>query len=478
MAKGDAINYSLVNTTVFFGTLGSLLFGYSISCLNCIISSVVVYFEWCGNGWETDCPEANRKTGLIVNAVFIGAILGSLIGGPLVSYGRLFAHKVANVFFAIAALLFVFANSEIGLIVARILSGLATGFVMVVAPMYVAEIAPSKDRGFYVTMHQLMVTLGILVGMLGGFGLSPPTGNSDFELSGWSIIWIKLMAGLQLVPAGAQFIYFTLFPLESPMWLVSKKMPERALEVLKKIYPEGQAEAELNEIIAANEAQLAKSANAVGVLEAFTSPNYRRVAILGTAIAMFQQLTGINVFMAQCTRIFADVGIPADKQTLASAGVGVLNVVMTIPSALLVDKLGRKTILLFGGLGQTLCLGSVVLITMVAEGPIVQWVTFVAVLGFVCCFAVGFGPVTFLYLNEIYPTEMKEAACGFAFALNWAVSFVLGYAATVLGTTASFTVFTLFGILSVFIVAMFATETKGARLGESAPLAQNERTRV
>eukprot|EP01068_Selenidium_serpulae_P020298 Selendium_serpulae@DN8220_c0_g1_i1.p1 len=287
--------------------------------------------QWCGNEWETDCFEARNKGALVTYGIMLGGIVGCIAANKLSSYGRLFATKVSDVIFVLAAIGGLFSNSFAGLFVSRVLSGVAMGITATVIPKYIAEISPAPERGFNVTLHQQAMTAGMLIAAACQYGVTPPDGTPDFRSPYKTIMWSECLWALPIIPAVAQFLFFTIYPLESPPWLVSKRLPDKALTVLKTIYGHEAAHYELNEILAATQdSSRLKAFKPISAFSTFVNPQYRKIAVLGCCIAVFQQACGYILFVSSSTSLFAAVGLDSGNHAHASFVVAFLNYTMTL----------------------------------------------------------------------------------------------------------------------------------------------------
>eukprot|EP01068_Selenidium_serpulae_P020227 Selendium_serpulae@DN8105_c0_g1_i1.p1 len=334
MGAKRAVNRGLLSSILFFSTCLSFIFGYALANLNTSISTLAVQMEWCGNEWQADCDEARHKGAFLAYVVMFGAGAGCVLGGPLVAYGRLFAIKATSAVYFACSLLAVFGGNFTTLLVARLFTGFAVGFTTVCVPMYISELSPAEERGFNVTLSQLMITIGIFVAICTGFLLDAPDGTEDYRVPEFTSAAMKLIMGLPLIPSAGCFIFFTMYPLESPTWLLKHRLAQRAMQTLEKVYADKEtAHLELNQMVAGNTHDSPREqAKSVSVFAGLFMPKYRTVAILGCSIGVFGQLCGINVFMASCASVLSGVGIPPHQVMLLSAAMGLLNVLVTIPS--------------------------------------------------------------------------------------------------------------------------------------------------
>jgi len=278
----------------------------------------------------------------VVSAVLIGAVIGAGSSGRLCDiFGRRNVIFVTAVLFALGSIFLAIAPSAIFLVIGRVFLGLAIGIASFAAPLYISEVSPTQVRGMLVSLNQLMITIGIVVSYMVNLG---------FE--SWNNGW-RFMLGFGAVPAIVLGVGILMLP-RSPRWLMSKGLEEEARKALEKALPEHRVEEEIKEI----KAGIEKEKGQQGSFGELFAAHLRVPLIIGIALAFFQQATGINTIIYYAPTIFKMAGFASAKAAIgATVGVGIVNVLMTVVSILLVDKMGRRPLLLIGMIGMVLSLG-------------------------------------------------------------------------------------------------------------------------
>ncbi|ELY85262.1 sugar porter family MFS transporter, partial [Natrinema altunense] len=420
---------SFIYVVAALAALNGLLFGFDTG----VISGAMLYIR---NTFELATVfgysmNASLIEGIIVSGAMIGAIIGAALGGRLADrLGRRRLILVGAVVFFVGSLIMAIAPTVEILIVGRIVDGIGVGFASVVGPLYISEISPPKIRGSLVSLNQLTITSGILIAYLVNFA---------FSASGeW-----RWMLGLGMVPAAVLFVGMLFMP-ESPRWLYEHGRESDAREVLASTRVETQVEDELREI---KETIHTES----GTLRDLFEPWVRPMLIVGVGLAAFQQVTGINTVMYYAPTILESTGFADTASILATVGIGVVNVVMTVVAVLLIDRTGRRPLLLLGLAGMSVMLAVLgVAFYLPGLSGAIGWIATGSLMLYVAFFAIGLGPVFWLLISEIYPTEIRGTAMGVVTVVNWAgnllVSLTFLRLIDVVGQTGTFW---LYGALSV-----------------------------
>jgi MFS transporter, SP family, galactose:H+ symporter len=391
------------------------------------------------------------QVGVVTSAALAGATAGALGGGALADrIGRRTVILVTSVLFAIGAILSALAASAAWLIVGRLIVGVAIGFASFVAPMYLSEIAPPQSRGFIVALNQLAITLGILVSYVVDYA---------FEPGG---LW-RWMLGVGVIPALILLVGMLFMP-ESPRWLALAGRREKALQVLRLVRPPEDAVAELADIQNTAQAHRAR-------LSGLLAPAVRRPLVIGVGLAILQQITGINTVIYYAPFIFQRAGMTsAAASILATMGVGLANVVMTIIALMLLDRAGRRPLLLVGQAGMVVSLVVLSVGFTLASGGATAAVTMTSLVAYVGFFAIGLGPVFWLMISEIYPLAIRGAAMSLATFANWSSNLLVTLLFPALiagaGPTAAFTGFAVIGVLGFVFSLRLVPETRGRTLEE------------
>ncbi|PFH37325.1 facilitative glucose transporter GT1 [Besnoitia besnoiti] len=461
---------------VLVAVLGSFQFGYNISALNTSKAFIILDFGWCkdaAGGHYSDCDKGLVYGSLINTGVFLGAFVGCLLGGRITDFGRRASLCFTHCLCLLGCVLSAAAEGFPTLLIARLIVGVAVGLFTVCVPMYCAEVTPDSSRGFFGTFHQLYITIGICVGTVLGLAFgNAPAGDHVYTLTVFQQVWWRVMLGL---PAAVSLIALGLlvwvYPFETPHYMVEKKQKAKATALLREIYGREDIDVELQRIINGRYQQKIQRARQLTVWKAVVHPTYRWVIFLACLLSVMQQFSGINVLVANSNNLYSSLKLPQHVITGLTVGVTALNVVLTIITIPLVDRLGRRTLLQIS-LTVTFVAMCIAFVANLIdkESTAVQWVTVGCVYLFIVGFAVGYGPVLWIYLHEIFPPEIKQGAAGLASGLNWlaTVAIVLpsdfllkqgfsvfvGICTVALGITLLFTFF-------------FVKETKGLSIEES-----------
>src|SRR3984957_6877749 len=421
--------------------LGGLLFGYDTGVVSGALLSVKKDFGGLSS-FQQD---------LVTSLLLVGAVLGALTGGLLADWvGRRLTVLITAAVFIVGVLLVAFTPSYPLLLVARIIIGLAVGSASTVVPLYIGEIVPPRVRGGLVSLNQLAITGGILVSYLIDYGLS---GSGDW----------RLMFGLAVIPAAAMFVGM-LFQQESPHWLIKQGREDEARKVLHRLRDDSDIDAEVGEVqdITRHE----------GSYRDLTSPRVRPLLTVGVLLAVFQQITGINTVIYYAPSLLQGAGLGNNAALLANVVNGAVNVGMTIVAIWLLDKAGRRPLLLSGTAGMAVGM-VVVALSFLGGSQLHGALAIVAIIGLLVytgSFAIGLGPVFWLLIAEIYPLRIRGAAMSVASMANWAANFVVTVSfLTLLSAISGVGVFFLFGFLTLVALAYFwrkVPETKGRSLQE------------
>jgi MFS transporter, SP family, galactose:H+ symporter len=440
---------SFVAMVAIIAAIGGGLFGYDTG----VISGAILYIR-------KDFPIEAATEGLVVSAVTVGALAAAMIAGVLADRGgRRLTNIAAGVIFAAASLLCVVANSVPTLIAGRFLVGCGIGLTSVGAPMYIAEVSPARIRGTFVSLFQLAVTVGILLSYVVCALLAP------------AAAW-RWMLGLAAVPGLALAIGMMSMP-ESPRWLVKQRRREDARAVLVKINPHSSPD----ETLAHIEHDLAVEGQ--GTWGELLQRSLRPALLVGIGLAVFQQVTGINAVIYYAPQIFRAAGFASDLTALAAtAGIGVINVLATFIAIWLVDREGRKPLLVAGVAGMV---ATLVVLGLAFQGGgaatgtgSLGYITVMCLAGYIIFFAFSLGPIVWLMISEIYPLRNRAQAMAVSTASNWAANFLVSTTFPVmtlrLGSAATFLTYAGLGVLTLLFVIAKVPETKGKTLEEISKL--------
>jgi sugar porter (SP) family MFS transporter len=407
------------------------------------------------------------ELGWSVASLTLTATLAMMVSGPLSDrLGRRPVLKIAAVLFAISAVASAVAPSFIALVAARMLGGLGVGAALIIAPMYIAEIAPAAMRGRMVSFNQLNIVVGISAAFFTNylilrFGQSDLAWAEALRLGDWNWRW---MLGVEALPAIFYFIALFAVP-ESPRWLLMNGKDEDARRVLEKVSGSAQAEADIMAVKASLSAD--QSAERATLRELFR-PSMRLVLVVGVSVAILQQLTGINSVFFYAPMIFEQSGIGTDAAFMQAVLVGLVNLVFTVLAILFIDRLGRRPLLGAGLTGIAVCM--LLLSYGFGSADMNPKIILVGILGFVASFAISLGPVMWVLFSELFPNRVRALAISFVGLINSGVSFtvqlIFPWELENLGNSVTFLIYGLFAIVGLILVMRLLPETKGKSLEE------------
>lgn len=432
--------------------LSGMLFGYDTA----IIGSAILFIKK-DFGLTTWMEEA------VVSSVLLSAIAGALISGDIADrFGRKKAIIGTSVVCIVGALWCSFAESGASLVLGRLILGLSLGFASYAAPLYISETAPEDRRGLLVTFNQICLTGSQTVAYLVAY-LFTPTAN-----------W-RWMLGLGGAPALVLLIGISFAP-ESPRWLVLKGYTSKARSALTSFRGRAFRESELDEI---RESVREESQHWRNVLE----PWMRMPLMIGVGLAVFQQATGINTIVYYAPTIFSETGFASDAAAiLASLGISLTNVGVTVCAMLLMDWIGRRKLLMISLSGMVLSLVTMGFAYRVASGDAIGETYKVGSLFlYMASFAIGLGPVFWLLIGEIYPKSIRARAMSLATVANWAFNFLVGATflsmINAIGIAFSFWFYAAVSMASWLFAYFLVPETKGLTLEQIEKRWRQETTR-
>ena len=500
-------NYNIVIAAIV--SLGGFLFGFDAAIIAGVVGYVEPLFELndVQKGWVVSSPSFAAMF-----AMLVAGAMGNIIG-------RKSMLLIVAFLYAVSALLSAYAGSYEMLYIARMLGGVAFGAALILAPMYIAEISNAQNRGKLVSVQQLNIVLGFSVAYFTGYYLNQ-AGQNGTGIIDESNAW-RWMLGVEALPAVLYFIALFFVP-RSPRWLLLKGRTAEAKKVLSKLHGEEQANVEINDIQQA----ISSGSSKVKLSELF-NPALRFVLIIGLVVGILQQVTGINAVFFYATSIFEQTGVGTNAAFAQSVVVGIINVVFTILVMILIDKMGRRPLLLIGIAGVAISL----LITSYGfhqatyelsndqiatledidgtqlstianttyqndvefkaavksaigeqafkanETDIIQaaaninpYLILFGILGFVASFAFSLGPVMWVLLSELFPTRIRAIAIGCIGFVNsfssWVVQQIFPWELSTLGNAMTFFIYAMLALIGFFLFLKLLPETKGKSLEE------------
>ncbi|TWF94719.1 sugar porter family MFS transporter [Saccharopolyspora dendranthemae] len=439
--------------------LGGFLFGYDTSVINGGVDAIQEHF---GVG--------SALTGLTVSSALLGSAVGAGIAGGLADrIGRIRVMQLAAVLFIISAIGSAVPFAIWDLAIWRVVGGIAIGIASVIAPAYIAEVAPAEYRGRLASLQQLAIVLGIALSQLVNYALAAFAGGSASGMLGPIQAW-QWMLGVAAVPAVVYLVVASAIP-ESPRYLVAAGKIDQARDVLAKI-ESGDADAKIAEIQEAlggeRKPRLSDLRGKVGLLP---------IVWVGMAIAALQQFVGINVIFYYSSSLWHSVGIDEESSLLLSLFTSIVNIIGTLVAIALVDKIGRKPLLVIGSVGMTVSLAvtgwAFSFAQVVGEDAVLppQWgvVALISASAFVLFFAASWGVVMWVLLGEMFPARIRAAALALGTATNWIANWLVTVSFPSMrdwNLPVTYFIYAAFAALSVVFVVKYLKETNGRSLEE------------
>ena len=430
--KGYVVLISIV------AALGGLLFGFDTAVISGTINFIQPYFglSEAGLGWA-------------VSSLLFGCIGGVFIAGKAGDhFGRKRVLMLAAFLFLLSAIGSASAHVLIFFLISRILGGIAVGIASILSPMYIAELAPAKYRGSLVSMNQLAIVIGILVAFFSNY-LLVGTGENNWR-------WMLLV-----MAAPAILLFFSLFLVpESPRWLVARNRNEEALQVLIKTSGKESAHAELLEI----EDTLKNQEEST--FSELLSPRIRPLLFIGIILAVFQQITGINTIMYYAPKIFANVGQSNDTALLQTLIIGGINLIFTLLAMTLIDRFGRKLLIIFGTTGMMMMLTGLSVLYFINQTSGILVLIFI--LGYCAFFSASLGPTVWVMVAELFPNRLRSKGMSVAVIALWIACTIVTIAFPImlekLSGGITFLIFALICLANLLYVLKYVPETKGRTL--------------
>lgn len=509
-------NTRFTMTVALIVALGGFLMGFDASVISGVVGFIEIEFQL-----------TKIQLGWSVASLTLTATLAMMIAGPLSDrMGRRPVLRIAAALFAVSAVASALAPDFVWLVIARMVGGLGVGAALIIAPMYIAEIAPAESRGRMVSFNQLNIVIGISAAFFSNY-LILTLGQSDLawaeslRFGEWNWRW---MLGVETLPAVLYFFALLIVP-ESPRWLAMRGHDEEALRVLDRVSGTEQAGADLQLVHDSISADVGSARASIAQL---FQPAMKLVITIGIAVAILQQITGINSVFFYAPMIFEQSGIGTDAAFMQAILVGIVNLVFTIAAMALIDKLGRRPLLGFGLTGIAVCMltlaygfgaatytlsrdaidalpvdvnreqiASIADVTYDSDIAYRQAVTgaigdeafkqhesqlvsgaisinpaliLIGILGFVACFAISIGPVMWVLFSELFPNQLRGLAISFVGLINSGISFlvqlIFPWELANIGNAGTFLIYGLFAVVGLVFVMRILPETKGRSLEE------------
>jgi MFS transporter, SP family, arabinose:H+ symporter len=503
-------------TVALIAAFGGFLMGFDASVISGVVGFIEVEFNL-----------SKLELGWSVSSLVLTATLAMLLAGPLSDrIGRRPVLRIAAVLFAVSAIICAVAPSFSMLVFGRMLGGLGVGAALIIAPMYIAEIAPAKTRGRMVSFNQLNIVIGISAAFFSNYlvlrlGQSGADWSTTLRLGEWAWRW---MFGMEILPAIIYFFALLAVP-ESPRWLVMHGRDAEALDILARVSGREQAKLEHESIL---ESVRSEAGREPAAWRELLAPSMKLVLLIGISIGILQQITGINAVFFYAPMIFEQSGIGSNASFVQAAMLGVVNLVFTVIAMLLIDRLGRRPLLGVGLVGIAVCMftlsygfgsatytlesraigdlpaaidraqlaplldttfGSDVEFREAVSAAIGQelfkrhqgelivaainvnpGLILLATLGFVASFAVSLGPIMWVLFSELFPNRVRGMAISLVGLVNSAtafmVTFIFPWQLETIGNSATFLIYGVFAVAGFIYVMRILPETKGRTLEE------------
>jgi sugar porter (SP) family MFS transporter len=423
------------------GAASGFLFGFDTSVISGVIGYIsdpkVFNLNEISQGWTVSC-------------ILVGCMIGCVFAGPFSSkFGRKNILILTAVVFLVSSLGCALAHQYSVFIAYRIAAGIAVGAASMLAPIYIAEISPPQHRGKLVSLNLLAIFLGQFLSFFSNYSLSNFGGDNNWR-------W---MIGVMAVPSFLLFVSLLFVP-ESPRWLAEKNQNDAAMKILTRINGVAEANREFAEI-----QETIKGSR--GRLSELFHRGMFRILIIGMMLAIFQQITGINVVMYYAPSIFESAGFAKDSALLQTSIMGMVNLTFAVVSMFFVDKMGRKPLMLIGSIGMSIAM-TLLAVTFIS-GHAKGYFVLICIMGYLAAFGFSLGPVVWVLIAEIFPNRLRSVAVAIATITLWAADFIVSLTFPYLLKHVQGYSFAIYGSMCVLCFLFcwkYLEETKGKTLEE------------
>ena len=457
----DRVNMAFIALIVAVATIGGFMFGYDSGVINGTQDGLEAAFNLSALG-----------TGFNVGAILLGCAFGAFIAGRLAdAIGRRTVMQIAAVMFIISAIWAGAADTSAHFIIARFIGGLGVGAASVLSPAYIAEVTPASIRGRLSSVQQIMIITGLTGAFVANYVLAKTAGGStaDFWLGFPAWRW---MFWLQVVPAAIYLVALLAIP-ESPRFLVAKKKDAQAETVLSKLFGPAAGARKVGEIRASLSAD--HKPRFADLLDPATR-KVRPIVWAGLILAVFQQLVGINIVFYYGAVLWQSVGFSENDALQINILSGVLSIAACLGAVAVIDKIGRKPLLLIGSIGMFITLGVLAWCfsrAVVSDGALhlddqTGLTALIAANAYVVFFNLSWGPVMWVMLGEMFPNQMRGSALAVAGFAQWTANFAIAvsfpWMAASLGLVVTYGFYSVSALISFFLVQVWVKETRGREL--------------
>jgi sugar porter (SP) family MFS transporter len=462
-AAAGGENTRLIILISCVATIGGFLFGFDSGVINGTVDGLQQAFN-----------SDKVGTGFNVASMLLGCAVGAFFAGRLADmFGRRAVLIVAAILFLVSAWGSGIADTSLEFVVYRVLGGLAVGAASVMSPAYISEVSLARYRGRLSTVQQIAIISGLFIAFVSNYLLAKVAGSSVTQLWLGFEAW-RWMFWIEIFPA-ALFLVALLFIPESPRYLVAKGRKEQGLAVLTRLYGEREARIKLDEIDASLAADHHRPR--LSDLISKTTGKIRPIVWVGIGLATFQQLVGINIVFYYGAVLWQAVGFSENDALLINVISGALSIGACIATILMIDRVGRKPLLWMGSVGMAVSLGVVAIAfstaSLDASGKLglsdaMGVVALVAANAYVVFFNMSWGPVMWVMLGEMFPNQIRGSGLAVAGLFQWGSNFAVIMTFPILlasiGLAATYGLYTLAAVISVFFVRKYVHETKGKEL--------------
>ena len=463
MPEKDSTNFAFVILITLVATIGGFLFGYDSGVINGTVDGLQKAFH-----------SDSMGTGFNVACMLLGCAAGAFMAGWLADkFGRKTILIIASLCFTASALGAGLAQNSLQFILVRVLGGLAVGAASVLAPAYISEVAPAKYRGTLSSVQQIAIITGLFASFLSNYLLAHVAGSSTKVLAMGLEAW-RWMFWVMTIPSMIFFISLLFIP-ESPRFLVASRKKEKALAVLTRLMGAADAQAKLDEI----DASLVSDHHRPKLTDILDSKRlFRPIVWVGVGLASFQQLVGINVVFYYGAVLWQSAGFKESDALLINVISGGVSILACFFATALIDRVGRKPLLLIGSIGMAVTLGILAVVFGTAHtvngtleltgstGPI----ALVAANLYVMLFNFSWGPVMWVMLGEMFPNQIRGSGLAVSGLSQWLSNFGITMTFPILltgiGLGGAYGLYTICAIISIFFILKFIHETKGKELEE------------
>ena len=463
MPEKESTNYAFIILITLVATIGGFLFGYDSGVINGTVDGLKKAFHADSIG-----------TGFNVASILLGCAAGAFFAGWLADkFGRRTILIISSICFTISALGAGLAQNSLQFIVVRVLGGLAVGAASVLAPAYISEVTPAKYRGTLSSIQQIAIISGLFASFLSNYILAHVAGGSTVVLALGFEAW-RWMFWVMTIPS-IIFFFSLLFIPESPRFLVASRKQEKALAVLTRLMGAEAAQAKVAEI----DASLVSDHHRPKLTDILDNKRlFRPIVWVGIGLASFQQFVGINIVFYYGAVLWQSAGFEENQALLINVISGAVSILACLFATALIDRLGRKPLLLIGSIGMAVTLGTLAAVFGTAntvggtlqltgaQGPI----ALVAANLYVMFFNFSWGPVMWVMLGEMFPNQLRGSGLAISGLAQWLSNFGITMTFPILlagiGLGGAYGIYTACAIISIFFILKFIHETKGKELEE------------